>query len=346
MGSYPKYGIILLLIFLLPWKLIFFIILILGSLIAVSASSWIMAWIGLEINILALLALLMSDKSPRNSEAVLKYFLVQAFASALLISRAFTARRLFSFLSSLSLFYSLIILSLTLKLGAAPFHLWVPQVVEGLSWVNNSIILSWQKLAPLVLLFSCIEIKFIEIILIRSIILSSLLGGIGGLTSSSLRKIIAFSSINHVGWILTGLMIKIILSILYLVFYRALLIILIVCIMKLNVTSLSNTNFSPSNKIQFPFIIALLSFGGLPPFLGFMPKWIIISYSRAWSVTITVFLVLTRVLTLFFYCRIIFNSTFIKYQTIEKSVIKHKSLSSIIIVNIFGLATAPIFLSL
>lgn len=99
-------------------------------------------------------------------------------------------------------FYELLILStLLLKNGAAPFHFWFPGVIEGLSWINGLILITWQKIAPLILISYNINYNFFLI----SIILSIIIGALGGLNQTSLRKLIAFSSINHLGWILIAI---------------------------------------------------------------------------------------------------------------------------------------------
>jgi NADH:ubiquinone oxidoreductase subunit 2 (subunit N) len=82
---------------------------------------------------LAILALLINFSSPREKEATLKYFLIQALASSILLSTALFAATLQQGISNSSAASFLIFFRLLIKIGAAPFHLWLPQVVEGLS---------------------------------------------------------------------------------------------------------------------------------------------------------------------------------------------------------------------
>lgn len=344
MGSYPKYGSILLLILILPWKLIFIIILISRSILAASASSWLMAWVRLEINIVSLLALFLYSKSPRRAESTLKYFLAQTLASAVLVRTAILAIIVDSRFSLISSQINLILgVSLLIKLGAAPFHLWVPQVLEGLSWKYIFIVLSWQKLAPFFLLLSCLQRTITKRLIKFSLLLSSILGGVVGLAYSSLRKIIAFSSINHIGWLISGILIKLSSWIIYFILYSTLLGLLIFILNLNNIVTISNTLNSWNSMYQISFYILILSFRGLPPLIGFAPKWLIINdLIINSSFIIALILVSTRLITLFFYLRIIFNALLQKYNISYLPYAKRKFNSFILCFNLSGLIIIPI----
>lgn len=303
---------VLLLILILPWKLAFIFLLILGSIAAISAPSWITAWIGLEINMLALIALLMNSKSPRNSEAALKYFLVQVLASAVLVSRIFGISFIHWSIRNLRPFIDLILLRLLIKIGRAPFHFWIPQVVEGLQWINSLIILIWQKLAPFILSVRCFERAVRKLIIAFTISLSAIIGATGGLAQTSTRKILAFSSINHVGWILIRIVGRAFIWVSYFLIYSFILIILILIFMLTNINSISNISLALTKSQAAIFFITLLSFGGLPPFLGFGPKWLVISAMRRISPSIIILLILSSLVALFFYIRLAFQALLIK----------------------------------
>jgi NADH-ubiquinone oxidoreductase chain 2 len=292
---------------------------------------------------LGLLALLIRFKSSRNSEATLKYFLIQALASAILICRAFRGRILFGFLSSMDFFSNFILIRLLIKLGAAPFHLWVPQILEGFNWIGATLILTWQKIAPFILILFCLEkcnsvlISFITI----SILLSAVLGAIGGLSQTSSRKLIAFSSINHISWMLFALITSGFLWTTYFVFYRLILFRLVGLIKTYNISSLSQSALSPSSIPQISLILTLLSFGGLPPFRGFIPKWLIVSQMIDSPIVVTV-LVLRSLLTLFFYLRIAINNLLQKSPRLPLSFLKTNG--TISLCYSIGLNTVGIFI--
>lgn len=345
MGSYPKYGIILLLILFLPWKILFVTTLIIGSIFAISASSWFIAWIGLEVNIVSLLTLFLRKKSPRNSEASLKYFLIQALASAILIFAALLSIYGSLFFSSIKEISSLITIRLLIKLGASPFHVWIPQVVEGLRWMFSFTVLSWQKLAPFFLL-SLALLNSYSILFFAAIILSSLTGAINGLSQSSIRKLLAFSSINHLGWIISRLMVKISSWLCYFITYCAILAMVIYYTRTNNIRIISSFWLSARKK---SFIIRsrlILSFGGLPPFIGFLPKWLVISdlLSEKFNL-ISLVLVISSLITLFFYLRIIFPRLLIVTKRSLFFNTPQKILNLFFAFNLSGLALAPIIFS-
>nr|YP_009179474.1 NADH dehydrogenase subunit 2 [Cypridopsis vidua]AJY78613.1 NADH dehydrogenase subunit 2 [Cypridopsis vidua] len=324
--------------------MMFIMMLVSSSILAASASSWFMAWISLEINMVSLLALFLHSKSPRVAESTLKYFLIQTLASAVLVSSAIFAMMADSSFSLISSQINLILsISLLIKLGAAPFHLWVPQVLEGLSWKYIFIVLTWQKFAPFLLLLSCLQTNLTKGLMKFSLILSLILGSILGLAYSSLRKILAFSSINHMGWLLSSLLMKFSSWILYFILYSMILGLLIFILNSNNTISLSNTMNSLNTMSQISFYTLILSFSGLPPFIGFAPKWLVINDLMInSSFLIAMILTLSSLITLFFYLRIIFNSLLQKYNLMYLPSNKSKITSFVMWFNLSGLMIIPI----
>ena len=300
---------------------------IFGTLITISSNSWLGAWIGLEINLLSFIPLI-RDSNLISTEASLKYFLTQALASALLLFRIvlFYLNKNIEIREFNQPFISIIILSaLLLKTGAAPFHFWFPNIIEGLSWNNALILITWQKLAPLVLISYSLNNSLLTI----SIIISVIIGSIGGLNQTSLRKLIAFSSINNLGWIISAILINEKIWILYFLIYS---------ILTINITYFFNllkishiiqlfSMFFQSKLIKFFVFINLLSLGGLPPFLGFLPKWIVIQSNVINShYFMIVILTVITLITLYFYLRICYSAFIINH--IENSWINSINFNS------------------
>ena len=285
---------------------------IIGTLISISANSWLGAWIGLEINLLAFIPLIRDNKLI-STEASLKYFLTQALASSVFLF-AVILFLLNSSKSNSNYFIEIIIFSsLLLKRGSAPFHFWFPNVMEGLSWLNALILITWQKIAPLIL----ISYIIFKPLIITRIILSSLIGALGGLNQTSLRKLIAYSSINHLGWILAAIYNSNLLWITYSIFY-SFLTFSIIFIFNMFKTSHIDQLFSlffHSKVIKFFLFFNLLSLGGLPPFLGFFPKWIVIqSLTINNQLFLLTFIVLITLITLYFYMRLCYRAFILNYH--------------------------------
>nr|YP_010397460.1 NADH dehydrogenase subunit 2 [Sinomantis denticulata]UQJ77593.1 NADH dehydrogenase subunit 2 [Sinomantis denticulata] len=291
-------------------KILFLMTLISGVLISLCANSWLGAWMGLEINLLSFIPLLTSNKNMFATEAALKYFLVQAVASAtllFLILLKTNTHEMFSFPQS-NEWNNITLLPLLMKIASAPFHWWLPSVVEGLTWSNCFIILSIQKIAPLLLISYLLSNN---IIIQFMIISSALIGGIGGFNQISLRKILAFSSINHVGWMLTTMVLGTNLWVMYFIIYMINITVIISLTSITNMSYITQTFNSMNNKkwMKFTLFISMLSLGGLPPFLGFFPKWITIQFMAQNLMILTAsILIMTSLLTLYYYMRIMYST--------------------------------------
>lgn len=273
--------------------------LITGTLIAVSSTSWYIRWIGLEINTLSFIPLIWSKKNSFSTQAALKYFLIQAFRSALLILRI-VITPLFSTLS-----FNMIVTALILKIGAAPLHFWLPTVIQNLSWYQCITLITVQKIAPMALAYYSTTPRNRWMIILTSI-LSAVLGRIGGLNQTILRKVIAYSSIRHMAWLLAAIFISISNWISYFIIYR---IVSTTFALILNDTQTYHINqlplisSAPINMIAI--FVGLFSLGGLPPFLGFLPK-MSVTFKMAFLNLIPwlSILIVSRLITLFFYTRL------------------------------------------
>nr|WKU84105.1 NADH dehydrogenase subunit 2 [Pterallastes thoracicus] len=294
-------------------KILFIFILMMSTMITISANSWLSAWMGLEINLLSFIPL-MTDNNLMSNEASLKYFLTQALASSILLFSTI----LFMYQNNMMNYEPneyinmMLLSSLLMKTGAAPFHFWFPNVMEGLNWMNSLILMTWQKIAPLMLI-SYLMIKFL---LFWSIILSIIIGSLSGLNQTSLRKLMTFSSINHLGWMLMSMYSNESLWITYFLFYTFLSFNLIFLF---NMFKLFHINqlfslFMFNKTLKFSLFLNLLSLGGLPPFLGFIPKWLTIQYltfnNQLFMLTVMIIMTL---ITLFFYLRLCYTAFMLNY---------------------------------
>nr|YP_010946739.1 NADH dehydrogenase subunit 2 [Pseudoglomeris beybienkoi]WGO57483.1 NADH dehydrogenase subunit 2 [Pseudoglomeris beybienkoi] len=290
-------------------KIMFFFILIGGLMMIMSSNSWLGAWMGLEINMLSFIPLMSNDNNMLTTEASLKYFLIQALASSILlfliISSSFNENM---FLMYLSLMKTFLATPLLLKSGVAPMHWWFPSVMEGLSWMNCLILLTIQKMAPLMLI--SYTINFNNYIFYMIIITSVMVGAIGGLNQTSLRKIITYSSINHLGWLLIAMKMSENMWISYFLIYSLLTSTVISIIYPSQISMINQTFQLTKNKIiKLMMFSSLLSLGGLPPFLGFLPKWIIIQAMVADKILIlSSLMVVMSLITLHYYLRISYSS--------------------------------------
>lgn len=319
--------------------------LFLGTIIRICSSSWFRVWIGLEINLLSFIPLTIKLNNLFSSEASLKYFLTQALASSILLFSII----LFSFFIEWKIILNFnskinIILasSLIIKTGIAPFHFWFPIVIEGLNWINNIILITWQKIAPVILLSLCLNNHFFYF----AIIISVIFGSFGGLNQTSLRKLIAFSSINHLGWIIAGILNNQNIWKIYFIFYCFLSISIIFLFNSLKIFNLNQifSSFNFKFLIKSVIFIPLLSLGGLPPFLGFFPKWLIIDILINLNIFFLLIIIINfTLITLYFYLRISYSAFLLNHNEInwrynyyfnnKKKII----FSFLLFISIFGL---------
>nr|AFO64222.1 NADH dehydrogenase subunit 2 [Brochiraja spinifera] len=287
----------------------------LGTTITFLGSHWLLIWMGLEINTMAIIPLMIHQQHPRAVEATTKYFLTQATASALLLFAGTTNAwmtgqwNITDLLNPTSA--TLITLALALKIGLAPVHFWLPEVLQGLNLTTGLILSTWQKLAPFAILLQLYPLLNPNI-LISMGIASILVGGWGGLNQTQLRKILAYSSISHLGWMITIIHFAPNLTLLNLIIYIIMttsmfLIFNSLNSMKINSMSISTTK-TPIMSIMA--LMTLLSLGGLPPLSGFMPKWLILQELTKQDLFIpATIMALATLLSLFFYLRLCYTMT-------------------------------------
>uniref|UniRef100_A0AAU7NI72 NADH-ubiquinone oxidoreductase chain 2 n=1 Tax=Solus parvifenestratus TaxID=1108703 RepID=A0AAU7NI72_9NEOP len=296
-------------------KMFFLFILFFSTMISISSNSWFGCWIGLEINLLSFIPLISSPLNLLASEASLKYFLTQSIASINFLFVILFKLILMKNFSMDNIISIMINSSLLMKMGSAPFHFWFPNIVEGLSWFNNFILMTWQKITPMVLLSYYFNKEFLMLMIIFNIII----GAIGGLNQTSLRKLMAFSSINNLGWMIFAIMISENLWIFYFTLYSFLISIMCFLFHNLNmffINQLFVNNIPPLIKMNI--LINFLSLGGLPPFLGFLPKWIMINFLMLNNFFLMTFLfIMMSLIIIFFYIRIMYSCFLFNYPKMK-----------------------------
>lgn len=325
------------------YKLLLYIILFMRTIFAISSSNWLFLWMAIELNILSFIPIINTTFQFQETEACVKYFLNQAFGSRIiLISRII----LWTINRSIKRFIILILLiRIRLKIGAAPFHIWYPVVISSLSWMNCLILSTWQKLAPLSFIAFILLNSFTKLLMCVAI-LSALLGGALGINQTKLRTIIAYSSITHIGWMFGLLIIKQTIVLVYFMLYRLIIIPLFIL---LNIKNLLNINIS-NKLVNLPLLIIipliLLTLSGIPPFTGFIPKWLVISFIVKSNLLLLLLpLIIGSLISTYYYLSIIFNSMILinNIELTTSSYIKYNYINKIIILATISLFIFPFF---
>nr|QDW65161.1 NADH dehydrogenase subunit 2 [Eusphyra laticeps] len=287
----------------------------LGTTLTFIGSHWLLMWMGLEINTLAIIPLMIHQHHPRAVEATTKYFITQATASALLLFASITNAWISGEWSLIEMTNptstTLATIALALKIGLAPLHFWLPEVLQGLNLTTGLILSTWQKLAPFAILLQLYPLLNPNLLLSLGI-LSTIIGGWGGLNQTQLRKILAYSSIANLGWMITILHYAPNLTLLNLILYIIMTLTTFLLFKNFNSTKINSiaSSSTKSPLLSTITLLTLLSLGGLPPLSGFMPKWLILQELTKQNLFIpATIMALMALLSLFFYLRLCYATT-------------------------------------
>nr|QOD97344.1 NADH dehydrogenase subunit 2 [Mesitornis unicolor] len=296
-------------------KLIITTSLLLGTTITLSSSHWMMAWTGLEINTLAIIPLISKSHHPRAIEAAVKYFLTQATASALILFssliNAWTTGQWDITHLTHPTSCLLMTTAIATKLGLAPFHFWFPEVLQGSSLTTALLLSTVMKLPPISILYLTSHSLNSTLLTIMAIA-SAAIGGWMGLNQTQTRKILAFSSISHLGWMTIIVTYNPTLTLLSFYLYTIMTSAIFLTLNTTKATKLSTMLISwpKMPTLNATLMLTLLSLAGLPPLTGFLPKWLIIQelIKQEMAPTTTIMAMLS-LLGMFFYLRLAYHST-------------------------------------
>nr|YP_009258355.1 NADH dehydrogenase subunit 2 [Conus capitaneus]ANH79452.1 NADH dehydrogenase subunit 2 [Conus capitaneus] len=334
----------------LPFGLMFLCVMGFGTLLSLSSVHWLGVWAGLEMNLIGFLPMLIYQKKVSESESAVKYFIIQALGSALLIFGS-----LLGFSTSFSwdmisesvegtLGLCVLASGLSVKLGVFPFHYWVPSVMAGLSWVSCMLLATWQKLAPLFLLLSLCELGEMKELVVLFCVMSggsAIIGGAGGLNQTQIRALLAYSSIGHLGWMIFAMLHSEWCMKLYLFVYLSITLFLFVCLWLKDSGAMKNvSSLKYYSAYQLVVMLLLLSLSGLPPLLGFISKWLVVYVGSKGALSFVLFLlILGSLMSLFYYLSLFFSFflNFFKNNNKELNAASSKSvIVSVSMLNLVG----------
>nr|YP_004465320.1 NADH dehydrogenase subunit 2 [Salmostoma bacalia]BAK22888.1 NADH dehydrogenase subunit 2 [Salmostoma bacalia] len=293
----------------------------LGTAVTFASSHWLLAWMGLEISTLAIIPMMAQQHHPRAVEATTKYFLIQATAAAMVLfactmnawaTGEWDVNNLPNPIASM-----IITVALALKIGMAPVHLWVPEVLQGLDLMTGMIMSTWQKLAPFALIVQTNQITN-STLLTALAVASTLVGGWGGLNQTHLRKIMGYSSIAHMGWLVIVSQYAPQLTMMALGLYVSMTSATFLTLKMLGVTKVNGLAMAWSKNPVLTAISALLllSLGGLPPLTGFLSKWLILQeLTKQGYPALATIMALAALISLYYYLRLCYTMVLTIYPS-------------------------------
>lgn len=257
-------------------------------LILFRCNDWFIIWLRLEINIFSFL-LMIRKKFSNRIESCVKYFFIQSLGSSLLIIRFYRQIDFVNEVTSLILGY---------KIGAGPFFFWFPAICSNISWGSCFLLIRIQKIIPILLISFYIR-RIVWFIVIRRI----LIGALGIINQTNIKRLIAYSSIHHIGWLLVCVYINIYIWVIYLIIYRFI-ILGVIFIFSKNENFYINILLKVNEK--WILVLGLFSIGGLPPILGFFLKWWTF-YNIVWlNYYIIRIIIILSVIIFYYYVRIVY----------------------------------------
>lgn len=319
---------------------------IVGMMFAIDSNDFLLLYLGLELMSLPLYVAVAYGKDPKNNEAGLKFFILGALSSALYLFGVsmiygFTQSTHFSIVGDyyvdlvnaievdlkipIAFLIALVLITVSLffKISAAPFHMWTPDVYQGSSTLVTMFLASSSKIAAVVILMNVLCIAFVDLIdqwkqiTMLCAVLSLLVGSLGGLFQKNIKRLLSYSAINHIGFILIAISMDtfygVASGIIYIVFYVMVNLLIFSCILNLEQNKNYHNNMfdlaglAGSHKIlSFAIMIGMLSMAGIPPFAGFFAKfYVITSIMQQELYHLAIFVVATSVVSCYYYLRII-----------------------------------------
>jgi len=310
---------------------------VLGMILMISSYDLIVFYLGLELQSLSLYILTsFKREDERSTEAGLKYFVLSALATGLLLYGSsliygFTGSTNFEIISknldsnNIGAVFGIvfIIIGLAFKVSAVPFHMWTPDVYEGAPTSVTSFFALVPKIAAITVFIRFMYVPFLNVIeqwqmiIVFISIASMILGATAAIGQKNIKRLMAYSSIGHMGYALAGLApgtnVGIQSTIIYLIIYLVMNLGAFGCIfmMKRENTFCENINdLSGMSKnhpiLALSFLIILFSLAGIPPLAGFFAKfYIFMAVIKSEMYILAILGLLTTVISAFYYLRII-----------------------------------------
>ena len=355
---------------------------LLGMMIMISAKHLLLLYLGIELLSLSLYSIIAFNReSTLSSEAAIKYFILGAISSGFLlfgisliygltghldydkISTIISGMNLSAneySVHSLGLIFALtfILISLAFKFGAAPFHMWIPDVYQGSMTPTTLLLSTLPKISVFIIIinltssiFSDLDIFWSDILLVLSII-SIIIGNIVAIVQTNIKRMLAYSTIANVGFILIGIYSGTDFGYKASLFYTITYVLFTIAIFGVlsqlknqdnpveNITDLNGLNLKyPAYALVI--LLIMLSLIGIPPLLGFHAKLFIIqSLILTNNVGIAIFVVLMTVIGSFYYLRVI-KVMYFEDENGNIEIISNRSVTYVFLIFLVFLGIYP-----
>nr|WRQ18173.1 NADH dehydrogenase subunit 2 [Igerna tenuicaula] len=311
----------------------FYYTMIMGTMISLSANNWLMIWIGLEITMMSIMPLI-SNKNFLSSESSVKYFIIQSISSSMMMLGV-----LLLMINSKIEYQMILTSSMMLKMGIAPFHNWLLEMIESMELIIMFLLLTFMKVSPL---------NMLSYLMFKNnlfILLSLMVGSLFGLNQMSLRKIMCYSSIFNMAFIISSLDSNSIWWS-YMLMYTMMVMMIILLMYKTNIFYINQMMLNETKMmLKLNIWLAMLALGGIPPMIGFMLKLMVIQKMiLSQELLISFIMVMSSMMVMFYYLRmsfisIMFSSSMMKWKMFNTT-------KSSLWIGMMNITFTPIMISL
>nr|YP_010591415.1 NADH dehydrogenase subunit 2 [Stethoconus japonicus]UFQ24454.1 NADH dehydrogenase subunit 2 [Stethoconus japonicus] len=302
-------------------KMSFTLMMILSTIMVTSSNNWMNMWMGMEINMMSFIVIMFNSKNNFLSQSSMMYFLTQSMASIMFIMMMM----MFNFniiKMEKTIMSNIMMMTMMIKMGSPPFHFWFPNIMNKTNWMTCMLMSTWQKVAPMYVMSQMMTDSYMMIMIIITNVIT---GALMGLNHTSTRMIMAYSSITHTGWMMSCMLSNKKSWLMYMALYSLLMMSVCMMMYKYNIMHINQMNLKnmyPYEKITL--LIMMMSMGGMPPFLGFLPKWIALENMIHLSkMPLLMVMMMSSLLTLSYYLRLV-SSTSLMSMHSQKWMLMHE----------------------
>nr|QPN50815.1 NADH dehydrogenase subunit 2 [Lycorma delicatula]QPN50867.1 NADH dehydrogenase subunit 2 [Lycorma delicatula] len=312
-------------------KMMFIMTMTMSIMMTMSSNSMMFSWMSMEINLISFLPLL--KKSNKMNEQSMKYLIIQSMSSSIMM----TSMIINAIINCPINESILMMMSILMKMGMIPFHLWVPSIMQMMSWEMCMMMMTMQKMIPTIIATQMTSIK----LMMMSMIMSMIMAPISGMKQTSLKKLMAYSSISNSPVMIFSLMISKQQFIFLLIMYTTINLTMMNTFKKNNINFLNQIN-NQTNLTKMSLMISSLSMSGMPPTLGFLMKWMIMKSTICMMPMIPLIMLISSILSTFMYLNMMIPTMTKSNKLKMKKLMKKESIIPIIL-NLMGIPMMMIF---
>nr|QWS05458.1 NADH dehydrogenase subunit 2 [Zecheuna tonkinensis] len=299
---------------------------IMSTMASLSSNNFIFSWMMMEINMISFLPIM--TKSNKMKDQTMKYFIIQSMASSMMLMSMLMNSCIETPINTSIMMMT----SMLMKLGLIPFHIWMPMIMNSMTWENCMMMTTIQKIIPIMLSSQMLSTKMTSLPMIMSLMIAPM----SAMKQLSMKKIMAFSSITNTPWMIMSMTNSKNQFMMFFMIYSTITIMIMKKFKKMNMMYVNQINMTKI-KEKVSILILWMSMSGMPPTTGFIPKWFILQSTMSWTMTLSTTMIMSSMLTTFMYIKMISPMIMISSQTKKKIKKNKKDKDLSIILNMIGL---------